>query len=317
MDRSLLHSHEHHGELSEKEQKWIEEQETWHKEHEGHDMMHAEMLLILMGALFLSQIGLITWKHKHPRSYNLISLIGLWFIPFCVSIYHGYWRFVGCWLLFSLVTGHVIRLARCKPLGGKTPRLVYKWFQFLYNSSYGFGIASYMIMMCTLFGLHLIFTDQPEQVIDFAIILFFYGGYFGVLGRDLAELAAEEMASTIGYYDKDSISSRALELNICAVCGQSTSPPTADTKNDLEPSYKLSCGHVFHDYCIRGWCIIGKKQICPYCKEKVDLQRMFSAPWEKPHVLYGRLLDWIRYLIVWHPAIIMGAQGINDYLGLK
>ena len=50
---------------------------------------------------------------------------------------------------------------------------------------------------------------------------------------------------------------------------------------------------------------------------QVDLQRLFSAPWEKPHMLYGRLLDWIRYLIVWHPAIIIIAQGINDYLGLK
>eukprot|EP00116_Pleurobrachia_bachei_P015201 sb/3475463/ len=117
------------------------------------------------------------------------------------------------------------------------------------------------------------------------------------------------------YYDKDSISSRSLEDNICAVCGQSTTTP--DEATDPEPVYKLSCGHVFHDYCIRGWCIIGKKQTCPYCKEKVDLQRLFSAPWEKPHMLYGRLLDWIRYLIVWHPAIIMVAQGINDHLGLK
>ena len=40
--------------------------------------------------------------------------------------------------------------------------------------------------------------DDPEPVVDFCIVLFFYGGYFGVLGRDLSELCAEEMASTIG-----------------------------------------------------------------------------------------------------------------------
>lgn len=32
---------------------------------------------------------------------------------------------------------------------------------------------------------------------------------------------------------------------------------------------------------------MGKKQTCPYCKEKVDLKRMFKNPWEKPHLFYG------------------------------
>ena len=73
----------------------------------------------------------------------------------------------------------------------------------------------------------------------------------------------------------------------------------------------------FHEFCIRGWCIVGKKQICPYCKEKVDLKRMLANPWEKPHVLYGQLLDWIRWLVAWQPVIIMGVQGVNYMLGLE
>ena len=35
----------------------------------------------------------------------------------------------------------------------------------------------------------------------------------------------------------------------------------------------------FHEFCIRGWCIVGKKQTCPYCKEKVDLKIMFKNPY--------------------------------------
>lgn len=31
-----------------------------------------------------------------------------------------------------------------------------------------------------------------------------------------------------------------------------------------------------HEFCIRGWCIVGKKQASPYCREKVDLKRMIS-----------------------------------------
>ena len=43
-------------------------------------------------------------------------------------------------------------------------------------------------------------------------------------------------------------------------------------------------------------CIVGKKQTCPYCHEKVDLKRMFPTPWEKPHMMYGQLLDWVGFL---------------------
>lgn len=42
----------------------------------------------------------------------------------------------------------------------------------------------------------------------------------------------------------------------------------------------------FHEFCIRGWCIVGKKQTCPYCNEKVDLKRMMSNPYPLP-VLYS------------------------------
>ena len=31
-------------------------------------------------------------------------------------------------------------------------------------------------------------------------------------------------------------------------------------------------------YCIYGWCLVGKKQICPFCREKVgsSYKRSFS-----------------------------------------
>ena len=94
----------------------------------------------------------------------------------------------------------------------------------------------------------------------------------------------------------------------------------------------------FHEFCIRGWCIVGKKQTCPYCREKVDLKKMFCNPyehsylnmllvsnkiflgasrWERPHVLYGQLLDWIRWLVAWQPLILLLVQGISWTLGLE
>lgn len=71
---------------------------------------------------------------------------------------------------------------------------------------------------------------------------------------------------------------RSLDLNVCAVCGNDLLVSEKD-EGVIENTFKLSCHHVFHEFCIRGWCIIGKKQTCPYCKEKVDLKRLFSNPY--------------------------------------
>lgn len=116
------------------------------------------------------------------------------------------------------------------------------------------------------------------------------------------------------YYTATGIPSRRLEENICAVCGNKIIVQNND-EAIVEKTYRLTCDHTyppqinwdpestmfwiepwcwndiecfppsltcifrFHEFCIRGWCIVGKKQTCPYCKEKVDLKRMFPSPY--------------------------------------
>lgn len=82
------------------------------------------------------------------------------------------------------------------------------------------------------------------------------------------------------YYTPQGMPNRNLEQNVCAVCGNDLLV-SENESGVLEDTFKLSCHHVFHEFCIRGWCIIGKKQTCPYCKEKVDLKRLFSNPYVK------------------------------------
>ncbi|CAF4995532.1 unnamed protein product, partial [Rotaria socialis] len=182
--------------------------------------------------------------------------------------------------------------------------------------SYGFAIGGYFLIMMTFLGINNLLLISPQTSLDFGILIMFYGIYYGVLGRDMAESCTDRMASKIGYYSASGLPKRALESNTCAVCAN----PILVQNNDealIERTYKLQCGHTFHEFCIRGWCIVGKKQTCPYCKEKVDLKRLFPNPWEKPHVLYGNLLDWIRYLVAWQPLILMVVQGVNYVLGLE
>ncbi|XP_049791887.1 RING finger protein 121 [Schistocerca nitens] len=287
-----------------------------HQQHKGHEAMHAEMILILAVTLVVAQVALVEWKKRHFRSYQFITLLALWIIPQVMSLQNRWWRFIFLWLLFSCITGFIVRKAMQKPILGTTPRLVYKWFYFLYKLSYALGIIGYAIMMATFFGLNMVFEVKPHVWMDVGLIFVFYGLYYGVLGRDIAEICADKMASHIGYYRADGIPTRHLERGVCAVCGNHIQAKENE-EGLIENTYKLSCDHLFHEFCIRGWCIVGKKQTCPYCKEKVDLKRMFCNPWERPHVLYGQLLDWLRWLVAWQPLILFLVQGINWTLGLE
>ncbi|XP_066444497.1 E3 ubiquitin ligase RNF121 isoform X2 [Eleutherodactylus coqui] len=259
------------------EERWRVEHARMHAKHRGHEAMHAEMVLILIATLVVAQLLLVQWKQRHPRSYNMVTLFQMWIVPVYFTVKLHWWRFLGIWVLFSLITAFITYKATRKPLEQTTPRLVYKWFLLLYKMSYATGIVGYIAVMFTLFGLNLLFRIKPEDAMDFGISLLFYGLYYGVLGRDFAEMCADYMASTIGFYSASGMPTKHLSDNVCAVCGQRIFVDVNE-EGIIENTYRLSCNHVFHEFCIRGWCIVGKKQTCPYCKEKVDLKRMFSNP---------------------------------------
>ena len=41
------------------------------EKHRGHDLMHAEMFLILFSSIMVAQILLFLWRKKHTRSYQV------------------------------------------------------------------------------------------------------------------------------------------------------------------------------------------------------------------------------------------------------
>ena len=72
-----------------------------------------------------------------------------------------------------------------------------------------------------------------------------------------------------------------------------------------EKSVQLACKHLFHDQCIRGWTLVGKKDTCPVCLEKVDLRALYAdRPWDTSNLTwYGMMhkLHWqqLRGKSVW------------------
>ncbi|KAA3672554.1 RING finger protein 121 [Paragonimus westermani] len=223
-------------------------------------------------------------------------------------------------------------------------RRVYRWFLFMHNASYALGVGGYILMMLTIFQLNHLILLPTNWALDIALLTLFYGIYYGVISRDFAEVCTDKMAAQIGYYVPQGMPVRRFDPTTCSIC-------TNQLKTDAcEPIHRLNCAHAFHDFCIRGWCIVGKKDICPYCKEKVDLRKTFTNPypflefictdrvtvvtstlvplrlilvvftinqWDKPHLLYGNFLDLIRYLVAWQPVILGLVHIVNTSLGLK
>lgn len=347
-----IHSHVHQGiditkmnlsKLSESEKSHL----LLHQKHFGHESMHASMLLILITAIIIAQIVLIAWKKSHQKSYQNVSMFGMWLIPFGISVYNHWFRFLFLWSFVTLITmGLIMKPLMSKSINGSIPRLIYRWFYYLYSVSSVIAVTGYVIVMGTFLGINLLLGLKPQTSLDFGFLFLFYGIYYGVLTRDFTDFLVDILAANIGYYSpSSSLPSKQLKSSICAICGRNHGPDEINidyangssdginsyrgyynsNSSDLgldgaeaEKTYTLSCGHKFHEYCIYGWSLVGKKQVCPFCREKVDTSKLFSSlAFQKPHYLYGNLLDFIRYLVAWQPLIIFAVQGINYLLGLE
>ncbi len=87
--------------------------------------------------------------------------------------------------------------------------------------------------------------------------------------------------------------------------------------DDGEKSIQLSCKHIFHKDCLRGWLIVGKKDTCPTCSERVDLRQLYAdKPWETRNIQWIQMLDFFRYLIVWQPALLLAMHFVLQILHL-
>eukprot|EP00736_Rhodelphis_marinus_P008529 Rmarinus@m.16967 len=228
----------------------------------------------------------------------------MWLFPITFALSQGFWRFPLVWLAWSVITGYVIFLATRRPLAQSTPRLVYSWFVASYRICYYAACTGYVVLMMMFFGLvHLIhILGVPEGFESQILLLMLYGLYFGVLGRDCAEMCCDSMAASLGLSVRDDSlpSASKASQDSCGICAEKFPQAGGNVENVVI----LKCNHHFHEFCLRGWAIVGKKDMCPYCREKVDIKGLFSSPWDMQSIWWAFLLDACRYLIVWNPIIL-------------
>jgi len=76
-------------------------------------------------------------------------------------------------------------------------------------------------------------------------------------------------------------------------------------------TFKLSCDHEFHENCVQGWCIVGKKDLCPFCCEKIDMKLLISeSGWnlKRMSILWTSLLSVLQWFIVWIPIVVFASM---------
>ncbi|KAK9833314.1 hypothetical protein WJX81_005662 [Elliptochloris bilobata] len=296
------------------------------KEYESaqqHDKYAVVVFYVIMGTLITAQSLLFWWKRKHKRTYELVTLLGLWLVPPIVSAHFHFWQFLAVWCLFTASTGYMLWRCTQRPMPRTTPRLVYGWFLGLYKVSVAAGLCGYVLLFGEVFGAGLLLRPAGVPA-SLSLLLVWYGVYFGIMGRDCAEVAADRLALSIG-------SRRQLAVSVreCSLCGGELTDfssvgsgagngSAAREALGGDATVQLSCKHCFHDQCIRGWTIVGKKDTCPACLEKVDLRSVFQdRPWETRNLSWIQMLDAVRYLVAWNPVVLVLLHFGLHFLGLE
>ncbi|KAF2070557.1 hypothetical protein CYY_008120 [Polysphondylium violaceum] len=274
-------------------------------EHKGHEDLHSNILLYLLLWSICLQVILIFWKQHRPISFYKATLSFLWFYPLFYATYHVFYRFLIIFTLFNALFVYMYVLSTRNPIGRKTPKVVFSVFYILFLNSIVFSGLSVVVFF--LFG-------------HFEIPLF-YSLYFGVMSRDLSELCSDKIANVLGLGGGKLLPTSQVSSSYCAICTTNLKDSSSfhnnlmisniSFKQSLESKFdrimkkffsqepfELSCKHVFHEWCIRGWVIIGKKNCCPTCNEKCEI-KLTKNPWDQQVLSWwGSLLDATRAGII-------------------
>lgn len=296
----------------------------------GHSDLYitiASYALILW--LFCAQYAIVWWKKAYPSQYHAWSLAGLWILPSSIGIYNHNWRFIGFCFLFTVQAAYVYYLAKRRPMNADDPQFIYRLFLVVHRITLGIATLGGFLFIFTIFVLQPTFNDPFTWLMIDAILFIFYGGYFGVLQRDFSQVVNDYLSkvvtSQIVITSRTPGSKMLIKDDSCGLCARELRESLGDAESSAKSgptserkTVKLKeCSHEFHDECIRGWTVLGKRGVCPTCNEKCDLTFLTkSSPWAKGSESWSEFLDLLRMLLVWNPLIFMVAMGFFYIAGL-
>lgn len=267
---------------------------------------------VLWIMIFATQSILVYWQRYHKKSFNIVALVLLWLIPIIWSIIGQFYVMIVIWSLFSIVALYILFSARQRPLQPSTPRMTYSFFFFTFVICYYIAALGYILCMIDILGITFLILPEPLMLplSLYGILLCWYGLYFGLLTRDCAEVSSTLLTIGLGYGGKNLLPTKQLSSNTCAICDKSL-PNNIDS---AESTIKLTCGHSYHEFCLRGITLVAKQDTCAICNEKVDTKNVFdSNVFTKQLRLWSTALDITRFCVVLIPTFTVSAKYIIQY----
>ena len=288
----------------------------WHRSESEETALFFVFAAIFVSLLILVQFVMRVWRGMSPHSFKVTTTYAICLVPLALAYFFSWKWFLFWWIIFAAVSTIAYLKAKEKPINRSTPGRIYKWFILVHNVTFlitSIGFATYWIGL-----LGCIFAGSAcAWLVDMGTMLFFYGVYFGLVGRDVAMHITETIALGPGFYTPESkflLPTLAIHhphghtntsLSICCLCSHSL--------NGNESTCTISCNHMFHERCLRGWCMVGKKTTCPVCREKVDFHLPDRNPWEVPDSFLQGYHDFLHWAVVYFP-ILIAMLALSDML---
>jgi RING finger protein 121/175 len=251
------------------------------------DMIPPFLGLAVYG-LIMQSIFMV-WERLSKRSHDVCIFLMLFLFPPMLFLYLRSYILPVCWLAFTmLILSAILKVIR-RPSKSDSFRSTYKLFKDLFIVS-NTGI---FLGQSAVFVFFYLFPEQMKYPLMF--LLFFL--YFGLLSREAIFFLSELMALSTGFYSKEGIPGKGSSNTLCMLCTREF--------DRVEPVHTLVCGHSFHNDCIKGWCLIGKKNFCPYCRKRVDSSLLPTDFWLKAEIWFYPLINLLRGFIIF--TLIMTA----------
>ena len=283
--------------------------------HAHHESYHEFLIIFIFVIIIAFQVGLLYWQKKNMKSFKFTTLLLLWVFPAVMALFNMDVVFLVLWVLFSAAGFALISKCRAKEIDRHTPFWIYAILSMIYRVSYFLGLFTGALIVLFSFIIDesamLSENDPSRNLLNITYRIFLLGVYFGVLSRDFAEVCTDLLAARLHLRytgRKEALpqdGTREADTNCCHVCLQTLlreRESSVFVKALMDDIVTLRCGHAFHGWCIRGWTMVGKKDLCPACGEVVPLSSILKV-WDKPAIIWTFLLDLARYTVVWNPII--------------
>ncbi|KMV66518.1 hypothetical protein M970_031500 [Encephalitozoon cuniculi EcunIII-L] len=231
---------------------------------------------------FIIQTFFTVWKKINKRSHDVCVFLILLFFPPGFFLYMQSYFLPFCWLMFcGFILFNTLKVLR-GPFGKDAVRDIYSTFKTLFIVS-NLGIFLGQFLTFTFFYL-------KTEYLGYALSVLLFFLYFGLMSREVIFFLSETVAISTGFYSKDGVPGKGNNNSLCMICTKSF--------DRTVKIHTLVCSHSFHEDCIKGWCLLGKKPFCPYCKKRIESSSLPSELWHKTETWFYPLINTLRSFIV-------------------